>query len=258
MILKTDQDFTTYRRAAKISLKILKNIVESVKPGILPLKLDDLTKKFCHEAHVRPAFLGVGRPDNPYQYATCISVNDTAVHGIPSPTEPLKIGDLVKIDFGLIYQNYYTDFCVTVGVKSISPQQEKLLQTAKKSVQSSIALAIPGNTTGDVGHNMHQVAREAGFDVLKQYTGHGIGHTLHDKPVIPAHGQPHQGEVFLPNMVVCLENQVVEKSDQVYQADDGWSVKTTDGGLVGMFEYMVVVKDQPEVLTPTFDWPLVI
>ena len=257
MIIKNEAELTTYRQAAKISLKILKNVVESVKPGILPLKLDDLSKKLCRENRTRPSFLGVGR-DDPYQYATCISVNDTAVHGIPSATQSLKIGDLVKIDFGLIYQNFYTDFCVTVGVKSISPQQKKLLETAKKSVQSSIALALPGNTTGDVGHNMHQVALDAGFDVLKQYTGHGIGHTLHDKPVIPAHGEPHQGEVFLPNMVVCLEDQVVEKSDQVYQAEDGWTVKTTDGGLVAMFEYMVIVNDQPEVLTPTFDWPLVV
>ncbi|MDZ7586908.1 MAG: type I methionyl aminopeptidase, partial [Patescibacteria group bacterium] len=200
----------------------------------------------------------VGGKHAAYQHATCISVNDTAVHGIPSRTEKLQSGDIIKIDFGIIYQGFYTDFCVTVGLKHLTPAQTKLIQVAKKSVRDSIKQAIPGHTTGHLGSVMQAVAKKSGFDVLKQYTGHGIGRTLHESPMIPAHGIPGEGEVLQPGMVVCLESQLVFGSDQVEVGADGWSVKTVDGGPVAMFEYMVVVQDQPLVLNPTFDWPIIV
>ena len=258
MIIQNDQQLRTYQKGVDLAMKILLQLNQSLKPGILPIDIDQLAFKLCDQHHVKPAFLGTGGKHSVYQHATCISVNDTAVHGIPSSTEVFKIGDIVKIDFGIIYQGFYTDFCVTVGLKQLTPAQIKLIQVAKKAVRESIRQAVPGNTTGHLGSVMHSVAKKSGFDVLKHYTGHGIGKTLHDSPVIPAHGIPGQGELLQPGMVVCLEAQIVSGSDQVEVADDGWSVKTVDHGLVAMFEYMVVVRDKPLVLNPTFDWPIIV
>lgn len=258
MIIQNNQELKTYQKGVDLAMKILLQLNHSLKPGILPIDIDQLAFKLCGQHHVKPAFFGTGGKHANYQHAACISVNDTAVHGIPSRTEVFKIGDIVKIDFGIIYQGFYTDFCVTVGLKQLTPAQTKLIQVAKKAVRDSISQAIPGNTTGHLGSIMHNVAKKSGFDVLKQYTGHGIGKTLHDSPVIPAHGTPGQGELLQPGMVICLEAQLVSGSDQVEVDEDGWSVKTVDHGPVAMFEYMVVVQDKPLVLNPTFDWPIVV
>jgi len=258
MIIQNDQELKTYQKGVDLAMKILLQLNHSLKPGILPIDIDQLAFKLCGQHHVKPAFFGTGGKHANYQHAACISVNDIAVHGIPSRTEVFKIGDIVKIDFGIIYQGFYTDFCVTVGLKQLTPAQTKLIQVAKKAVRDSISQAIPGNTTGHLGSIMHSVAKKSGFDVLKQYTGHGIGKTLHDSPVIPAHGTPGQGELLQPGMVICLEAQLVSGSDQVEVDEDGWSVKTVDHGLVAMFEYMVVVQDKPLVLNPTFDWPIIV
>jgi len=259
MILNSQQDLKTYQAGVDLAAKILWQLNTSLKPGVLPIDIDQLAFKLCDENKVKPAFYGVGgKHGGAFKHATCISVNDVAVHGIPSSTEALRVGDLVKIDFGIIYQGFYTDFCVTVGIKQLTPAKEKLILVAKKAVRDSIAQAIPGNTTGHVGYVMHTTAKKSGFDVLKQYTGHGIGKTLHDSPMIPAHGTPGQGEIFHPNQVVCLEAQIVTGSDEVEVDDDGWSVKTIDHGLVAMFEYMVVVNDKPLVLNHTADWPIIV
>lgn len=256
MIIKNDQELKIYQTACGLSMKILKQIAFSVKPGMLPIEIDNLSQKLCRENQVKPAFLGVGQPK--YPNATCICVNDAAVHGIPSQTKQFQVGDLVKIDFGIIHQDFYTDFCVTVVVeKFIDEVSRRLVETAKKAISSSIAKAIPGNFTGDCGHVMYSIAKANGFDVLKRYTGHGIGHTLHDLPGIPAWGDPHTGSLLMEGMVICLEAQIVEKSDQVEVAEDNWTVKTIDGGRVAMFEYMVMVQNPPLVLSPTFDWPLI-
>ena len=258
MIIQNDQELKTYQKGVDLAMKILLQLNHSLKPGILPIDIDQLAFKLCGQHHVKPAFFGTGGKHANYQHAACISVNDIAVHGIPSRTEVFKIGDIVKIDFGIIYQGFYTDFCVTVGLKHLTAAQTKLIQVAKKAVRESIKQAVPGNTTGHIGSVIHSVAKKSGFDVLKKYTGHGIGKTLHDSPVIPAHGTPGQGEVLKPGMVICLEAQLVTGSDQVEVSEDGWSVKTVDHGPVAMFEYMVVVQDKPLVLNPTFDWPIII
>ncbi|MDZ4229182.1 MAG: type I methionyl aminopeptidase [Patescibacteria group bacterium] len=257
MIITSQHDLILYQKAAKLSTQILSQLKQAVKPGILPIKIDELAEKLCQTNHARPAFKGVN-PANPYRYSTCISINDVVVHGVPSKTRPIQAGDVVKVDFGLIYQGFYTDHCFTVVVKPFTPQTKKLVTVARTAVQAAIPLAITGNTTGDLGAIMQAKAEKAGFNVLKQYTGHGIGRTLHDGPAIPAHGQPKTGALLEKNQVLCLEAQVVTGGDQVAVAEDGWSVKTQDGGLSAMFEYMVVVGNtRPLILTQTLDWEMI-
>lgn len=249
----------TYRQAGKISTKILEEVMYAVKPGVFPYSLDQLAGKLCEKHQVEPAFAKVGGKNGPYGYAMCISVNDTVVHGIPSQTEALAAGDVVKLDFGIIHQGLYTDFCVTVGVEKLSKANMKLVRIAKESVLSAVNIARAGLYTGDLGQAMHHTASQHGFDVVKQYIGHGIGESLHDDPPIPAYGRPGSGALLRSGMALCLEAQVVPGSDRVYVADDDWTVKTVDKKNSAMFEYLVIIGDGgAQVLTDTRNWPLVV
>lgn len=258
MIITNQHTLKLYQKAGDLSTKILSELKDAVKPGVLPIKIDQLAESLCQKNNVRPAFKGVN-PGNPYRYSTCISVNDVVVHGMPGKVKPIQIGDVIKVDFGLVYQGLYTDHCFTVVVGKFTPLIKKLVTVARDAVQAAIPLAVSANTTGDLGYAMQSKTESAGFNVLKQYTGHGIGRTLHDGPAIPAHGQRKTGTPLEKNQVLCLEAQVVTGSDQVTVAGDGWSVKTIDGGLSAMFEYMVVVGEKrPILLTPTLDWGMIV
>ena len=249
----------TYKEAGKISTQILSEIKESVKEGVFPIEIEDHAQKLCKKYGVKPSFSPVKNSDGPYGYALCLSVNQTVLHGIPSKKESFSSGDVVKLDFGIIHQGLHTDQCITVGVGSLSKKNRKLIIVTKDSVQTAVSLAVAGNTTGDLGSAMFRGARKNGFNVLKQYIGHGIGLQLHEHPPIPAYGTPGKGAQLKEGMVICIEAQVVAGKDQVYTADDGWSVITSDGKNSAMFEYMVVVgKDEPILLTDTFDWPIIV
>lgn len=256
MIIKSKQELETYRKAAKISTKILRQLYEATEPGIFPAELDQLAEQLCKKNQVEAAFKGVTQAGKTYHHHSCISVNDEILHGIPDDKRRLQNGDLVKIDFGIIYHGFYTDHCFTLGLGQINSSEMKLLKTGREAVLKAVKLAKTGNYTGDLGHQMHKTAFRAGFNVFKQYIGHGIGHSLHDQPEIPAFGQPKSGRRLEKNMVICVECQVVPGSDRSYVTNNGWTVKTQDGKKGVMFEYMVRVDQSPEILTQTQNWAL--
>ncbi len=258
MIIKSSSELQTYKQATKISTQILRELYQAIKPGILPIEIDQLAGKLCKENGVQPSFKGVVNGNLIYKHNSCISVNDEILHGIPNAQRKIQEGDLVKVDFGIIHQGLFTDHCFTVGVGEISEQEKQLLKIGREAVLNAVKLAKPGNYTGDLGHAMHTAAFRAGFDTLKQYIGHGIGRSLHEYPEIPAYGQAGSGSELRKNMIVCIECQVVPGSDQVYIEDNGWTVKTTDGNKGVMFEYMVRVDKKPEILTTTQDWSLIV
>lgn len=257
MIIRSEKHLSAYKQAVRISTQILAAVRDAVAVGVTPAELDALADKLCEENKVRPNFKGQGSPRNLYRWAMCISVNDVVVHGIPD-TVPLQKGDIVKLDFGILSNGYNTDQCVTVVVeKFLNAADENLVRVARKAVQNAVKLAVAGKRTGDLGNAMYSTARKAGYDVVKEFVGHGIGKTLHEEPQIAAYGTPHSGQLLKEGMVICVEAQVVAGSDEVYIDHSGWTVKTVDGEKSAMFEYMVVVgKEKPLVLTPTLDWPL--
>src|SRR3989344_207677 len=140
-----------YRRAGELSTRILEQLRQSVRAGILPIEIDRLAEALCRKNKVKPAFKGVN-PNNPYQYSTCISINDVVVHGVPDKTKKIQLGDVVKVDFGLIYQVLYADHCFAVAVGKFTPLSRKLVTASKEAVLAAIPLAIAGNTVGDLGH----------------------------------------------------------------------------------------------------------
>ena len=257
MIIQTEAELNKYRRAAKIATETLEQLRLAVKVGVTSLQIDQLAFELCQKYGAKPNFVGVGERHNLYRHATCISVNETVLHGIPSGV-PFKIGDIVKLDFGLEYQGLNTDHCCTVAVgKFLSAADEKLVKVAQAAIQAAAHLAIAGNRTGDLGEMIQKMTKQAGFQVVKEFVGHGIGKTLHEEPSLPAFGKAHTGSLLKKGMVVCVEAQVLAGSDQIYQLKDGWTIKTRDGGKSAMFEYMVIVGEtEPEFLTQTLDWPI--
>ena len=259
MILKNLVDRKTYIEATKISTEILRKLYEQTELGRYPIEIDELAFKMCKKYDVKPAFYGVGDYGNKYKNATCISVNEVVVHGIPRKDRVFVDGDIIKVDFGIIYQGFYTDHCYTVGLGKVKSEDLKLLKVGKEAVWLGANQAKAGNRIGDIGFAMRTYALNNNCDTVKEYTGHGIGKKLHDEPVIPSFGNISQGKLLNKGMVLCIESQIISGDDDgVFTDSDGWTVKTINGNKAVMFEFMVIVDDKPEILTrDTYDWQVI-
>lgn len=246
------------RTAAQVSTNILQQLVAKVAVGVKPIEISQLADELCEQQGVVAAFRGVSGHKNKFSAAMCISVNDGILHGLPND-EPIVEGDLVKLDFGIIKEGYYTDQCVTVGVGEVSAADQALLKIGSLAVQTAAKQAVAGKRTGDLGYTMQTIAETAGYNVLTDYVGHGIGQSLWEFPQIPAYGIPGTGDLLTEGMVICIEAQVVAGNNDVYIDNDGWTVRTQDGSRGVMFEYMVLVgKGKSEILTNTMDWPILV
>jgi len=254
MVINRAKDERVLREAAGISVDILRELGGNIREGVTPLEIDELAGKLCDDYGVRPAFKGVMG----YKYNLTVSVNDVAVHGIPSDV-PFKKGDLVSLDFGIIHKRLYTDHCWTWSVGEPISKNLKLIKAGRDAVENAVSKAVVGCHTGDLGYEMEKAAKDSGFNIIKMFVGHGIGKTLHDSPDIPAYGAKGSGTLLVDGMVICVECQVVDGSGKVFIDDDGWTARTAEGGNSVMFEYMVIVRDgKPEILTDTRDWATVV
>lgn len=258
MIIKNKKQRQQYLEACEISVKILREIYDHVEVDANPLELDKLAGKLCQKYNVEPGFFNVPGKKGIFGFNSCIQINDVAVHGIPASNYKIKSGDLITVDFGIIYKGFYTDHCFTVGVGEVSPENKKLLYAGRDSVLLATKQAITGNTTGDIGHVLENEVRKNNFDTLKKYIGHGIGTSLHESPEVPAYGKKGEGTVLKKGEVICVESQVVAGNIDVKTDPNGWTVRTRDGKNSVMFEYMVMVDNlKPVILTPTQDWKLI-
>lgn len=247
MIIKSPKQERIYRKAGEISSEILRELGSSIKVGLTPLDIEDLAQKLCKQYKVKPSFATVPG----YDYATCISVNDCILHGMPNDT-PFKDGDLVKIDFGIIYKGLFTDHCWTWGVDEISKEDKKLMEAGREATENGCKQAVVGNRTGDISHALRSTAKRYGYTTLEEFTAHGIGHSLWEEPVIMSFGKTNTGDLLKDGMVICVECQVTESND-IYIAKNGWDVMSSGGFKGSMFEYMGIVRDNEFVkLTDSF------
>jgi methionyl aminopeptidase len=247
MIIKSAKQEKKIREAAEISSNILRQLGESVREGITPLDVEDFAQELCRDNRVRPSFATV--PD--YNYATCISVNDCILHGVPN-NKPFKKGDLVKIDFGIIYKGLFTDHCWTWSVGEPSKEDKRLMEAGREATENGCKQAVAGNSTGDISHALRSTAEKYGYTTLEEFAGHGIGKTLHDEPEILSFGKRGSGDQLKDGMVVCVECQVT-KSNDIYIAENGWDVMSSDGYKGSMYEYMgIVTYDGFVKLTDSF------
>lgn len=218
-----------------------------VRAGLTTGHLDRIAEDFIrsHDGAV-PAFKGLyGFPG-----AICISVNEEIVHGIPSPKRVLADGDIVKFDVGVQYQGMYTDACITVAVGTVDPTTQRLVDVTERALEAGIAQAVPGNYVGDIGHAVQQVVERAGFSVVRELVGHGVGHLPHEDPQVPNHGKPRRGTRLQAGLTIAIEPMVNVGGPVTRTLADKWTVVTLDGTRSAHVEHTVAVtEDGPRVLT---------
>ena len=243
--LKTPEEIEILRQAGKKLSLILKALSRSLKSGITTEQVDAIAEKLIASHGAQPAFKGYrGFPG-----CICISVNQEVVHGIPGE-KVINEGDLVKLDVGIIYKNYYADTALTVGVGKINAQLQNLLDVTKESLYKGIAQARVNNHLSDISHAVQTYAESNNFSIVRDFVGHGIGRSLHEEPEIPNFGPPHCGPVLTAGMVLAIEPMVNVGTWQTKILNDGWTVVTIDGKPSAHFEHTVAITNSgPEILT---------
>ena len=245
IIIKSDIEIDAMRKAGRIVAEILQRITERVRPGMKTKELDMVAGTELEIRRATSSFKGYhGFPAN-----ICVSVNDEIVHGIPGE-KVLKEGDIVSLDFGVIYDGFQGDAAVTVPVGEVSPAARRLIDATREALEKGIATAKAGATLGDVSAAIQQFAESRNYSVVREYTGHGIGRDMHEDPQIPNYGIPGTGPVLKKGMTLALEPMLNTGGSSTRIAKDRWTVLTADGSLSAHFEHTIVINDnEPEVLT---------
>lgn len=245
IILKSPREIERMRVPCRMVAEILTLLAEQVKPGITTHELESLAYAETLKRKAKAAFKGYSN----YPSALCCSPNDQVVHGMPSKV-PLKAGDILSLDFGILYDDFYGDAAITLPVGDVAVTTKLLLQATEESLFAGITKAVSGNRLHDVSHAIQDYVEQRGYSVVRDFVGHGIGRKLHEDPQIPNYGQPGTGVRLKPGMVLAIEPMINEKSYEVKVLADGWTVVTCDGGLSAHFEHTVAITDNgPEILT---------
>jgi methionyl aminopeptidase len=246
IVLKNAIEIDRIRAACKIAVATLDYLEPYVVPGISTLELNRLAEAYIRSQNALPAPLGY----HGYPAATCISLNDTVCHGIPSKYKLME-GDIVKVDVSTIYGGYFGDTCRTFPVGKISEEAAKLIRITKQCLDVGVQQVRPNHYIGDIGYEIEQLAIANGFSVTESYCGHGVGLALHEEPPIPHTGKKDTGAKMIPGMVFTIEPMINQGVAQNYLVEsDGWTVKTADGKLSAQFEHTIAVtKDGYEILT---------
>ncbi len=239
MVLKTRAELAIMHKANALVQETLRMLASHVRPGISTAELDRLAESFILAKGAKPAFKGY----HGYPATLCTSVNDVIVHGIPSERCVLKEGDIVSLDCGVVLEGFYGDGALTLPVGMISPQAQRLLQVTRECLELAVREARPGQRLGDVSATIQRHAEEAGFSVVREFVGHGIGRSLHEDPQVCNYGVPGTGPELRPGLVLAIEPMVNEGSPNVRVDADGWTARTEDGKLSAHFEYSVAVTE---------------
>ena len=244
--LKSTAEIEQMKASCQIVARILDEMAKMVKPGISTGEIDAYAEKRIAELGAKPAFKGY----HGFPACVCISVNNEVVHGIPSFKRVLKDGDIVGLDFGVIYNGWYGDSARTVAVGKIKPDVKKLVDVTQESLFKGIAECHPGKRVFDIGHAIQNYVEGFGFSVVREFVGHGIGRSLHEDPQVPNYGSKGKGMVLQAGMVIAIEPMINMGSPDVSILDDGWTAVTKDRSLSAHFEHTVAItKNGPEILT---------
>jgi len=243
--IKSASELDAMRRVNQMTARVRDRLAAEVAPGIATLEIANLAQKLIREAGGVSAFYGYhGFPGH-----VCISVNDEVVHGIPG-RRVLKEGDLVSIDTGISFQDFIGDTAITVAVGEIDPEKQRLMDITKASLDAGIANAVEGNRLGDISNAIQTVVEAAGFSIVRDFVGHGIGREMHEDPQIPNFGKPGRGPKLKAGMTLAIEPMVNLGKGKVRVLDDKWTVVTRDGSVSAHFEHTVAVaKTEAEILT---------
>ena len=250
--IKSEKEIELMRQSAEIMKKVLKAIKDEVKEGVTTSYLDFVAEKVMKENGATPSFRGVECPyrgGKTYTHAICVSVNDEIIHGIPSG-RVLKNGDVVSVDVGVYKNGFHSDAGRTFIVGEGSKIAKKLVEVTEAAFFEGVAKAVPGNRIGDISNAIQTYVEKAGFNLLREFQGHGIGREMHEDPGVPNIGKKGRGERLQKGMALAIEPMVTEGSPDIYVAKDKWTIKTQDGKLTAYYENTIVITDsEPEILT---------
>lgn len=245
MYYKTEEEIELLKESSLLVGKTLAEVAKLIKPGVSPLKLDAHAEEFIKDHGAVPGFKGYGGFPN----TLCTSINNQVVHGIPSD-HPLKNGDIISIDCGVLMNEFYGDVAYTFEVGEVSDEIKKLIETTKQCLQDGIAAAIAGNRIGDIGYAIQSRAEAEGYGVVRELVGHGLGKNLHEKPEVPNYGKRGNGMKLKEGLVLAIEPMINLGKRHVKQDKDGWTIVTSDGLVSAHFEHDIVVRNEKaEVLS---------
>ncbi len=245
VIIKSPVEIQKIRKCCKIAAEILYELENKIKPGIRTIELEKFSEELAIRNKVRPAFKGY----NGFPFGLCVSVNNEVVHGMPSK-RALKEGDIVSLDYGVYNDEYYGDAAITVPVGKVADESLRLVQITKECLYQGIRESKEGNRLGDISEAIQRHAERAGFSVVRDFVGHGIGKSLHEDPQIPNYGIRGRGILLKIGMVFAIEPMVNEGTYKVKILKDNWTVVTEDGRNSAHFEHSVAITENgPEILS---------
>jgi methionyl aminopeptidase len=246
IVCRSRAELEKMREAGRLVGEVLTELASRVAPGITTAELDAIAERRIVAAGAIPAFKGY----HGYPATICASINEEVIHGIPSGRRELVEGDIVSIDVGAALDGYYGDSAITLPVGKVSEQAARLLRATEESLYKAIEVVKPGARVSDIGHAVQKHVEAAGFSVVREFVGHGIGQKMHEEPQVPNYGEPGRGPRLSEGMVLAIEPMVNAGRPAVRVLSDGWTAVTRDGSLSAHFEHTVAVTaDGPWILT---------
>ena len=246
IILKSPREIELMREAGKRLAFVHRGARELLHPGMSTWELDQAIAKLIKEQGGIPSFLNY----QGFPACSCISVNDTVIHGIPGKNEIIREGDIVSLDLGLSYEGYHADAARTLCVGTVKDETKQLVQVTRESFFKGLAFCREGYRLSDLSHAIQTHCEHHGFSVVREFTGHGIGKNLHEDPAIPNYGDPGRGPKLRAGMVLAIEPMVNAGGKAILMEADGWTIKTVDGKPSAHYEHTVLITgDDPELFT---------
>lgn len=251
--IKSKREIELMKEACKITALTYDYIEKIIKPGMSTLELDSLAEKFIKEHGGIPAQKGYpsgvrGVPDFPG--TLCISINDVVIHGIPSKDVIIKDGDVVSVDLVVLKNGYNGDAARTFLVGNCSDEAKELVAVTKQAFFEGLKYAKPGNRVGDISHAVETYVRGKGFNLVREFQGHGIGKEMHEEPGVPNIGKAGRGPRLEKGMTICIEPMVMAGKEDIWELEDGWTIATQDGSLSAHYENTILItENEPKILT---------
>ena len=251
--IKSKKEIELMREACRVVAEVYDEIGKKIKPGMTTYEIDQIAEKKMRSLGAIPAQIGYD-PEIPgvpkFPAATCISVNDEIIHGIPSKNKVIKEGDIVSIDTVALKNGFNGDAARTFIIGETSKENKRLVDVTKQAFFEGIKYAIPGNRIGDISHAIGEYVKSQGFSVIREFEGHGIGEDMHEDPGIPNYGKAGRGARIQPGMTLAIEPMVMIGRPDILELDDGWTIVTESGNMSAHYENTILItENEPEILT---------
>ena len=254
IFLKTEDEIDLMREANLLVGKTLAEVGRHIKPGVTTLQLDKIADEFIRDHGAIPTFTGFPNPyGGPFPGSICTSVNDVVVHGVPSDKVVLKDGDVISVDCGTLLNGFNGDSCYTFCVGEVKEEVLSLLKTTKESLYKGIEVAVAGNHVGDIGSAVQDYCTDAGYGIVRELTGHGIGRKMHEDPQVPNYGRRGNGVLLKAGMCIAIEPMITMGNRNIYMMPDRWTIRTRDGKPAAHYEHTIAVRRGKAEILSTFE-----